>query len=52
MCQTKDAAIANWVELAVARARATAAPAVFWLDETRPHDAELLAKVRPALEAL
>ena len=51
-CQTKDAAIQDWVRLAVARARATGAPAVFWLDETRPHDAELLAKVRPALAAL
>jgi len=52
MCQTKDAPIQDWVRLAVDRARATGAPAAFWLDETRPHDAELLAKVRPALEAL
>ncbi len=52
MCQTSDAAIQNWVQLAVDRARATGAPAVFWLDETRAHDAELLKKVRPALEAL
>ncbi|MEA2191930.1 MAG: isocitrate dehydrogenase [Solirubrobacteraceae bacterium] len=52
MCQTKDAAIADWVKLAVRRARASAAPAVFWLDETRPHDAQLLRKVRPALEEL
>ena len=52
MCQTKDAPIRNWVELAVARARATGAPAVFWLDESRPHDAELLKKVRPALDEL
>jgi isocitrate dehydrogenase len=52
MCQTKDAPIQDWVGLAVARARATGAPAVFWLDETRPHDAQLLAKVRPALDAL
>jgi isocitrate dehydrogenase len=52
MCQTKDAAIQNWVELAVDRARATGSPAVFWLDETRAHDAELLKKVRPALEKL
>ncbi len=51
-CQTKDAAIQDWVRLAVRRARATGAPAVFWLDETRAHDAELLAKVRPALAAL
>ena len=52
MCQTKDAPIQDWVRLAVARARATGSPAVFWLDETRPHDAELLEKVRPALEEL
>ena len=52
MCQTKDAAVRNWVELAVERARATGAPAVFWLDETRAHDAELLKKVRPALDEL
>jgi isocitrate dehydrogenase len=45
-CQTKDAPIANWVGLAVERARATGAPAVFWLDETRAHDAEVLKKVR------
>ncbi len=50
MCQTKDAPIRDWVRLAVARARETGAPAVFWLDESRPHDAELLRKVRPALE--
>jgi isocitrate dehydrogenase len=52
MCQTKDAPVRNWVELAVERARATGAPAVFWLDETRAHDAELLKKVRPALAEL
>jgi isocitrate dehydrogenase len=51
-CQAKDAPIQDWVRLAVSRARATGAPAVFWLDESRPHDAELLKKVRPALEAL
>ncbi|MGH2836278.1 MAG: NADP-dependent isocitrate dehydrogenase, partial [Solirubrobacteraceae bacterium] len=51
-CQTKDAPIQDWVRLAVTRARATGAPAVFWLDETRAHDAELLKKVRPALEQL
>ena len=44
-CQTKDAPIRDWVKLAVERARATGAPAVFWLDETRAHDAELLKKV-------
>src|SRR5690348_10499377 len=52
MCQTKDAPIRNWVALAGERARATGAPAVFWLDETRAHDAELLKKVRPALDEL
>jgi isocitrate dehydrogenase len=52
MCQTKDAPIVDWVQLAVARARDTGWPAVFWLDETRPHDAELLKKVRPELERL
>ena len=51
-CQTKDAAIRNWVELAVSRARATGWPAVFWLDETRAHDAQVLAKVRESLAAL
>jgi isocitrate dehydrogenase len=48
-CQTKDAPIRDWVQLAVRRARATGAPAVFWLDETRAHDAEVLAKVRAYL---
>ena len=52
MCQTKDAPIRDWVRLAVQRARATGNPAVFWLDEIRPHDAELLKKVRPALAEL
>ena len=52
MCQTKDAPIQDWVRLAVARARETNIPAVFWLDETRAHDAEVLRKVRPALEQL
>jgi isocitrate dehydrogenase len=52
MCQAKDAPIRNWVELAVERARATGAPAVFWLDETRAHDAEVLKKVRSALDEL
>ena len=44
-CQTKDAAVADWVRLAVERARETGAPAVFWLDESRAHDAEILKKV-------
>jgi isocitrate dehydrogenase len=52
MCQTKDAPIRDWVRLAVARAQDTRWPAVFWLDETRAHDAEVLKKVRPMLEEL
>jgi isocitrate dehydrogenase len=44
-CQTKDAPVADWVRLAVERARATGAPAVFWLDASRAHDAEIIAKV-------
>jgi isocitrate dehydrogenase len=52
MCQTKDAAVQDWVRLAVDRARETGWPAVFWLDETRAHDAQLLQKVRRALEQL
>ena len=44
-CQTKDAAIRDWVKLAVTRARLTGAPAVFWLDVTRAHDAQIIAKV-------
>jgi isocitrate dehydrogenase len=45
MCQVKDAAIQDWVKLAVNRARATGSPAVFWLDKNRAHDAELIKKV-------
>jgi isocitrate dehydrogenase len=52
MCQTKDEPIREWVSLAVARARETGTPTVFWLDEARAHDAQLLDKVRPALEEL
>ena len=52
MCQTKDAPIQDWVRLAVARARETEIPAIFWLDETRAHDAEVLRKVRAALAEL
>ena len=51
-CQTKDAPVADWVRLAVERARATGAPAVFWLDEGRAHDAEVLAKVHARLAEL
>ena len=52
MCQTKDGPIQDWVRLAVSRARETGTPAVFWLDETRAHDAELLRKVTSALDEL
>ncbi|GAB3378728.1 NADP-dependent isocitrate dehydrogenase [Azotobacter armeniacus] len=45
MCQVKDAPIQDWVKLAVNRARATGAPAVFWLDPARAHDAQVIAKV-------
>jgi len=47
--QTKDVAVRDWVKLAVTRARATNVPAVFWLDENRAHDAELIAKVKTYL---
>ena len=50
-CQTKDAPIRDWVRLAVGRARATGAPAVFWLDKARAHDAQLLVKVDAELAA-
>ncbi|EGU38156.1 isocitrate dehydrogenase, NADP-dependent [Vibrio ichthyoenteri ATCC 700023] len=49
MCQVKDAPIQDWVKLAVTRARATNVPAVFWLDEARAHDAELIKKVNAYL---
>ncbi|SEC55993.1 isocitrate dehydrogenase [Nocardioides exalbidus] len=48
-CQTKDASIRDWVKLAVTRARASATPAVFWLDETRAHDANLIRLVNTYL---
>ncbi|MFH7323337.1 NADP-dependent isocitrate dehydrogenase [Aeromicrobium sp. JJY06] len=48
-CQTKDVPVRDWVKLAVNRARATGDPAVFWLDETRAHDAQLIAKVNEYL---
>ncbi|SDB09292.1 isocitrate dehydrogenase [Desulfonatronum thiosulfatophilum] len=48
-CLTKDEPILDWVKLAVSRARATGWPAIFWLDDQRPHDRELLAKVRKYL---
>ena len=49
MCTVKDLPIRDWVKLAVGRARATGAPAVFWLNESRAHDRELIAKVRSYL---
>lgn len=51
MCQTKDLPIQDWVKLAVTRARATSTPAVFWLDENRAHDSQLIKKVNQYLPA-
>src|SRR5690606_18054822 len=50
MCQVKDLPIQDWVKLAVERARATETPAVFWLDENRAHDAEVIKKINKYLE--
>ena len=50
MCQAKDAPIRDWVKLAVTRARLSNTPAVFWLDEYRPHEAELIKKVKTYLK--
>lgn len=49
MCQVKDAAVRDWVKLAVTRARATDTPAVFWLDKNRSHDGQLISKVEKYL---
>ncbi len=49
-CQVKDAPVRDWVKLAVNRARATGTPAIFWLDENRAHDAQLIAKVKEYLK--
>lgn len=49
MCQTKDAPIKDWVKLAVNRARLSSTPAIFWLDENRAHDREIIAKVNKYL---
>jgi isocitrate dehydrogenase len=49
MCQVKDAAIRDWVKLAVTRARNSGMPAVFWLDSYRPHEAQLIVKVKKYL---
>jgi len=48
-CQTKDAAIKDWVKLAVSRAKASGSPAIFWLDENRTHDAEIIKKINQYL---
>ncbi len=48
-CQTKDAPVQDWVKLAVKRARATGVPAIFWLDESRAHDAQIITKVKKYL---
>ena len=50
MCQTKDEGIKDWVKLAVKRAKATGSPAVFWLDEKRGHDSEIIKKVNTYLQ--
>ena len=50
MCQVKDAPVQDWVKLAVTRARASQTPAVFWLDENRAHDAQLIKKVNTYLK--
>lgn len=50
-CQTKDVPVQDWVKLALRRARATGAPAVFWLDKDRAHDKEIIRKVEIYLEA-
>jgi isocitrate dehydrogenase len=50
MCQTKDAPVQDWVKLAVNRARATGAPAIFWLDAARAHDAQIIKKVEQYLK--
>ncbi|HRP02285.1 MAG TPA: NADP-dependent isocitrate dehydrogenase [Candidatus Kapabacteria bacterium] len=52
MCQTKDEPIKDWVKLAVNRAKASSSPAIFWLDENRSHDRELIVKVKQYLDEL
>ncbi|HSW55252.1 MAG TPA: NADP-dependent isocitrate dehydrogenase [Ignavibacteriaceae bacterium] len=49
MCQTKDEAIKDWVKLAINRAKASSSPAIFWLDENRAHDREIIVKVKKYL---
>ena len=48
-CQTKDIPVRDWVKLAVTRARASGTPAIFWLNESRAHDAEIIKKVNAYL---
>ena len=50
MCKTNDAAVLNWIQVAIETAENTRSPTFFWLDETRPHDAELIKKIKPHLE--
>jgi isocitrate dehydrogenase len=50
MCQTKDLPIQDWVKLAVTRARLSGMPAIFWLDQERPHDAQMIRKVKTYLQ--
>ena len=50
MCQVKDLPIQDWVKLAVKRARATEVPALFWLNENRAHDAQLIQKLKPTYQ--
>ena len=51
MCELRDAAVQDWVKLAVRRARLTGTPAIFWLDKNRAHDAQVIAKVETYLQA-
>ena len=50
LCEAKDAPIRNWIQLAISRARQSGHPAIFWLDVNRPHDAEIIKKVREELK--
>ncbi|MCH2023224.1 MAG: NADP-dependent isocitrate dehydrogenase [Saprospiraceae bacterium] len=52
MCQAKDAPIQDWIKLAINRARATNVPAVFWMEEERPYDFELIKKIKTYLSSL
>jgi isocitrate dehydrogenase len=52
MCQTKDAPIQDWIKLAVSRSRLSGTPAIFWLDQNRAHDAQLISKVHQYLPDL